>query len=379
MKKLISITLLLATVLSVLSACGGEAPVGEQSSKPVIESKNTSVEQSEQMSESTEESAPVSGTSEEAVNTVYYGYQFEDITDVFTAVDDITVTMGDEEVKLSLLSEEEKKELPLNYTWKVIAPERYINSEKGYVVCNTYNVGDLFCALSDLESSNIEVAAPTEEDLAEYGLDKPYRIYKWTVHGSIICTVYMTKPNTEGQIYLYGTKVYTDKGDETEVLGIGIIKSEDFCNIDGNSFIDFTPMDFVDNKLFTEHIKKLDKISVIKDGATHVFEFEKDLEGELVSATLDGVGTDLTSVRHFYVDIIHPEIIDLYTGEIPKDMDLSISLTHGDNAVTLSFAKLDNGYVYATKGYADYYISNEDFEAIVDSYQTLLDGGIITE
>ena len=310
-----------------------------------------------------------------------YGVPLAELTDVFTAIDDMTVTIGDEEVKISKLSEAEKKELAVNYSWKVTAPDRYIHSERGYALSNFYNVGDLFNALSALKSSNIEVALPKEADLEKYGLDKPYRSYRWTVYDLVTCHVHMTKPDDNGQIYLYGTIDYYDKDSDTsfsETLGIGVIDAASFSNQDKVCYVDFTPLNFIDNKLFTDYIKAVDKISVTKDGETHVFRLAKDEKGDIVSASLDDRNADLQSVRRFYVDIIHPVIIGEYSGNVPEATDVTITLTRGKEDTTLAFTRLNSVEVYVTvNGQGSYLVNFKDLDPILQSYEILLDGGVV--
>ncbi|MBQ3196390.1 MAG: DUF4340 domain-containing protein [Clostridia bacterium] len=310
-----------------------------------------------------------------------YGVPLEEMTDVFTAIDDMSVEMNGETVRLDQLSTAEKKELPVNYSWKVTSPDRYIHSESGYALSNYYNVGDLFNALSSLKSDDIRVAIPTEEDLAEYGLDKPYRSYKWTVYELITCNVHMTKPDDKGQIYLYGTIAYYDKENDstyTETLGIGVIETSAFSNEDKVCYVDFTALNFIDSKLFTDYITAVDSISVTKDGETHVFRFEKNDKNELTAATLDGRVADLQSVRRFYVDIIHPEIIGEHKGDAPKTTDLSIVLSRGKKDTTLAFTRINSVQVYATiNGGGGYYVNYDDLAPILDSYKILLEGGIV--
>ncbi len=310
-----------------------------------------------------------------------YGVKLAELTDVYSAIDNMCITMDGEEVKLKKLSDAEKKELPINYTWKVTAPERYIHSDNGYALSNFYNVGDLFNALSSLKSDDIAVAVPTEETLAEYGLAEPYRSYTWTVYDIVTCHVYMSQPDTDNNFYLYGVIDYYDKKSDTtysETLGIGVLPTSAFRNEDQVCYMDFTPLNFIDNKLFTDYVKAVDKISVTKDGETHIFRLEKNGEGELVGATLDNSKTDLQSVRRFYVDIIHPVIIGEHEGEVPDGVDLSITLTRDGEDTTIDYTRLNSVQVYATvNGQGGYYVNYDDLTPILESYQILLNGGIV--
>ncbi len=310
-----------------------------------------------------------------------YGVKLNELTDVYSAIDNMCITMDGEEVKLEKLSDAEKKELPINYTWKVTAPDRYIHSDNGYALSNFYNVGDLFNALSSLKSEDIKVAVPTEEDLAEYGLAEPYRSYSWTVYDIVTCHVFMSQPDTDSNFYLYGIIDYYDEKTDstyTETLGIGMLPTSAFRNEDQVCYMDFTPLNFIDNKLFTDYVKAVDKISITKDGETHIFRFEKNAEGDITAATLDNGRTDLQSVRRFYVDIIHPIIIGEHEGEVPDGVDLSITLTRGDDETTIDYTRLNSVQVYATvNGQGGYYINYDDLAPILESYQILLDGGIV--
>ena len=313
--------------------------------------------------------------------TAEYGVPLEELTDVFSAVDDMNVTIDGEVIKLEQLTKDEKAELPINYSWKVTAPDRYIHSERGYALSNYYNVGDLFNALSSLKSSDIKVAIPTEADLAEYGLDTPYRSFEWKVYELITCKVHMTAPDDSGNIYVYGTISYYDKDTDTtytETLGIGAVSKSSFCNEDKVCYVDFTPLNFIDNKLFTDYIKAVDSITVIKDDESHIFRLSKNSEGEVISATLDGRGADLQSVRRFYVDAIHPEIIGEHEGDAPTTVDFTVIFDRDGEKTEICYTRINSVHVYVTvNGGGAYYVNYEDVAPILESYGILLDGGIV--
>ncbi len=317
----------------------------------------------------------------ESYLTASYGIKLETNTDIYSVVDDMSVSFGEETVKLKKLSDEEKKDLALDYTWKVTAPDRFIHSEKGYALCNYFNVGDLFTALSGLATTNIVKAVPDEEALAEYGLAEPFRSYKWTVKmsdGKVICSVSVSKPDKDGNFYVCGTKQYLTKdGKEyTETLGIGTLTTSDFCNEDGVGYISYSALDFVDNKLFTDFITAVDSITITKDGETHVFDLDKSVDGKIAKARLDGKVVDLQSVRRMYVDIIHPVILGEYQGEVPDAETIRITLTRSGEDTVLSFTRLNSVQVYCTvNGGGNYYVNYDDVKAIIDDYETLISGG----
>lgn len=318
--------------------------------------------------------------SAEQFMTANYGVELKAMEDVFTAVNDMTVCIDGETVKLEHLTKEDKADLPLNYSWKVTAPDRVIHSDKGFALSGYYNVGDLFNALGSLSSKEIVVASPTEEDLAEHGLDNPYRSYSWMYDDSVYCSVYMSKPDDDGKMYVYGTKKYfPEEGDPYEyTLGIGVISKDGFANEDGVSYITYGVLDFVDDNLFTDYITAVDSITVVRNGETHVFRLNKNEKGDIVSATLDNNKADLQSVRRFYVSCIHPTIIGDYKGEAPEKEDVCIIMNRGGEETRVAFTRLNSVEVFATvNGTGTYLVNYNDLSAIIEDYEILLAGGIV--
>ena len=310
--------------------------------------------------------------------TASYGIALDDNNELFTAIDDMTITINGEEMKFEKLTKEESALYSISYFWKVTEPERFVDKEKGYALSGFYNVSDVFFALSTLQSSDIKVALPTEEDLAEYGLDNPYRSYSWVVYDNIRCTVHMTEPDDNGKFYAYGYRDVLGKNGYRENLGIGSVSVSSFSNPDGVCYATYEAINFIHSQLFTDYIDALDSMTFIRNGETHVFKFKKE-DGKITSVTLDGKKTDLQSVRHLYVSSIDPIITGEYAGDVEAGKDVTVIFDCDGVKTEMSYTRLNSVEVYVLlNGTGKYTVNYKHLAPIIENLETILGGGTIS-
>jgi len=302
-----------------------------------------------------------------------FGTPLTDLTDVFSTITDIEISFGDgTPIKAVLMTDEDKKNHPINYSWKVIGPDKYISGDYGYALPNYGNMGDLLNALCALSSDEVVAAEATEESLKEYGLDKPYRSYSWLHKGETRCTVHMSKADEKGYIYVYSIKE-TVKDGKKNVLGIAKVKNTAF------TFLEYTPLDFLDTKLFTQYFDRMDSMSFRRNGVDYHMTFTKDKEGTVTSAKINGKEADLLSCRNFYKNFIHCYFIEEYEeeGDAPKEL-LMVSATVGGKKTEISFGRISSMKAYCLiNGKLEYVMEYSLLETLINNVESLIKGEVI--
>ncbi len=304
-----------------------------------------------------------------------YGTPLEDLALVYSTVTDIEIGIGeDEPLKAVFMTDEEKKNHPINYSWKITGPDRFISGEFDYALPEFGNIGDLLNTLCAMSSDTVVSATVDDESLKEYGLDTPYRSYSWLHKGKeedIRCTVHFSKPTDDGYLFVYGIKEnVTEK--EKEVLGISRIAKSKFA------YLDYTVMDYLDTKLYTQYFDRLDTMSFTRNGTEYVVNFTKDSAGLVTAARINGKDTDLLSCRNFYKNLLHCYVLGEYKGEdSPKEL-LEISLTANDKTAVLSFGRISNMKAYClVSGKTEYEMDYVLLETLIANVDALIAGEVI--
>lgn len=302
-----------------------------------------------------------------------FGTPLKELTDVFSNITDIEIGVGDgEPIKAVLMSEEEKKNHPINYSWKITAPDRFISGDYDYALPNYGNIGDLLNALCALSSDEVMAAEATEEALKEYGLETPYRTYSWLFKEETRCTIHFSKPTEDGYIYVYSVKENV-KENQKDTIGIARIKKTAF------TYLDYTALDYVDTKLFTQYFDHLDGMAFTRNGVDYTMTFVKDKEGAVTSAKINGKEADLLSCRNFYKNFIHCYVLDEYVpeGETPKEL-LKISATIKGKKTEISFGRISNMKAYClVNGKSEYVMEYGLLETLIDNVDALIAGEVI--
>lgn len=300
------------------------------------------------------------------------GTPLKELTDVFSTITDIEIGIGeDEPIKAVLMTDEDKKNHPINYSWKITAPDRFISGDYGYALPNHGNMGDLLNSLCALSSDEVMAAEVTDEALEKYNLKTPYRTYSWLHKGETRCTVYFSKATEDGYIYVYSVKENVKEGTK-DTIGISRIKKTAFA------YLDHTALDYLDTKLFTQYFDKLDSMSFTRNGVDYTMTFEKDKEGAVTSAKINGREADLLSCRNFYKNFIHCYIIDEYSSEEkPKEL-LRISATIGGKKTEIAFGRISNMKAYClVNGKSEYVMEYDLLETLISNVDALIKGEVI--
>lgn len=302
-----------------------------------------------------------------------FGTTLTELTDVFSTITDIVIDFGDgETIKAVLMTDEDKKNHPINYSWKITGPDKYISGDYDYALPNYGNMGDLLNALCALSSDEVVAAEATEEALEKYGLDTPYRSYSWLHKGETRCTVHMSKADENGTIYVYSVKE-TVKDGTKNVLGIAKISSTDF------TFLEYTPLDFIDTKLFTQYFDKMDSMAFRRNGVDYHMTFTKNEEGTVTAAKINGKEADLLSCRNFYKNFIHCFFIEEYEAEGDKPTELlMISATVGGKKTEISFGRISGMKAYCLiNGKLEYVMEYSLLETLIANVESLIKGEVI--
>lgn len=305
-----------------------------------------------------------------------YGTPLENLSSVFSTITDIEIGIGEEEPLTAVfMTEEDKKNHPLNYSWKITGPDRFISGEFDYALPNFGNIGDLLNALCALSSDTVVSAEADEKALKEYGLDTPYRTYSWVHKGKdndTRCTVHFSKVTEDGYIYVYGVKENL-KENTKDVIGISRMLKSAFA------YLEYGAMDYVDTKLFTQYFDKLDSMSFTRNGVEYVMNFTKDKNDLVTSARINGKETDLLSCRNFYKNLLHCYVLGEYEGEgdAPKEL-LEISLKVGGKTTVLSFGRISNMKAYClVNGKTEYEMNYVLLETLIANADALIAGEVI--
>lgn len=319
-----------------------------------------------------------------------YGEAFSSSSTVFDAIDDITVDFGDETVVIKQLTDEETAQFTLNYSWKVLAPDRFVDDNIGFALSNYYRISDLFYSsssssgeasggLTSLSSSEIVSAKATDEAIEKYGLDDPYRVFSWVQDGNLRCTVYFGTPDGNGDMYVYGTKETVEKNNDGEytvkasvTLGIGVVNLNDYPNVA------MEPVEYVNDALYAEYASSLSSITFERGDRNDKLTFIKDDNGKIDSIKLNGSKTDRQSALYLYKDILSCSVLGEYDGDVPEP-DLTVTLTKDGVDTVITFARVTTVKVFCTvNGKGLYYISYSDFETLIADYESVLAGEIVT-
>lgn len=326
--------------------------------------------------------------STEAFLGATYGEALASAEKVYDAIDDITIDFGDETMQIKKLTDEERKKYTLNYSWKVMSPERFVDDKTGYALSNYYRIASLFYlqessgaasekGLTNMSTTNIVAAKATDETIAQYGLDKPYRVFSWVQSEKVRCTIYVGYPDGKNNMYVYGTKETLDKKDgeytvkDTVTLGIGVINLQNYPGIT------MEPVEYVNDTLYAEFASSISYMVFERGDETHKISFIKNSEGKVDSAKLDGKAVDRQSALYVYRDIISCSILGEYDGEVPEP-DLTVTINKDGEETVLTFARVTTVKVYCTvNGKGGYYMSYSEFETLLKDYETLISGKII--
>lgn len=297
-----------------------------------------------------------------------YGTPLAQLTDVFQKVDDIAVNFGEDILKAEFMSDSEKKNHPINYTWKITAPSRLVSDVYGYSLPNYGNIGDVFNALCALASDEVAEADVNKETLAKYGLDTPYRSYSWVYNGTTRCTVYFSKADDNGNHYVYSVKENVKTGEKI-TIGIGLVKGTAF------PYLGYDVMDYMDTLLYTQYFDKLDGIEFTRKGKDYDISLSKNSEGTVESAKLNGKAVELRSAQNFFRGLLHCSILGEYEGTEKPEEIFNIKVTSNGKTTEMSFGRISSMKAYClVDGKTQYIMDYALLETLVSGADKLIAG-----
>ncbi len=298
-----------------------------------------------------------------------YGTKLEELTQVFGVINDITINMGEDIIKAEFMSDEEKKNHPINYTWKVSSPDRFVQEAYGYALPDYGTMGDVFNMLCSLSTEEVVEADVTEEALKKYGLATPHRSYSWVYSGETRCTVYFSEETEDGNYYVYSVKEDIKSG-EKDTIGIGLVSKTNA------PFVGYEVIDYMDTLLYTQYFDKLDGIEFTRNGSDYKITLAKNDEGTVQSARLNGKEIDLDSCKNFFRGLLHCKVLGEYVteDELPEET-FRIKVTSNGKPTEISFGRISNMKVYCyVDGSALYEMDYSLYEILVGGADKLVAG-----
>lgn len=300
--------------------------------------------------------------------TEYYGQGNMGVHFYYTEIDWFKLTTEDESYEFYPISDSEKGEFGVNSKWKLTAPERLFRDGKSYENVNDANVCQMLYSICNLRCDNIVVKEPKDEDIARYGLDKPYRSYSYRTMGDTY-TVYMTKPDEEGKFYVYAKEDYADGccyG--TKVFSIGVMDTP-------FEFMEYTDYNLVIDTLFLKPLSEVKSIMINSEDGEHTIDISGMTDSGYPIATIDGETPDLLSYNlDCCYNILRSIDIEFQYREMPPESgDMRIVLECRDETLSYNFYVLNSEKVHCkVNGDEDYLISRDAYDRVVKSYKLLL-------
>lgn len=258
--------------------------------------------------------------------------------------------------------------------------ENEYNTEKSqYVMLQPYAVSG---NTTTIQSNILDVVATlslgsiikdiTEDEYAEYGLDKPAKLAMTDISGnSVSLLIGKTCPNTDYTFCML-------EGTDTLIT----------CTSAAFDWMDVSYVQFMLRTIWTYNIEGLKSIDIRIGDETHRIEAEhyikqnangNDTDG--VTGTLDGQDIIETNVRRLFVKCLYFRIVDNLTEEEMKlsqntDPYATITLEMEDGTHTLDLIPIsERKYAMSVDGAAaEYYCNKKNLTDLSDSIGYVLDG-----
>lgn len=304
-----------------------------------------------------------------------YGVKNLRVSDIFYRTNRIWIESPEEKLAFSYLTPEERAKHSVADAWKLTEPEEYYAEGEDYTLCKSTYLSELIYALCNIKSENVLVALPEEEDLAKYGLDKPYRYYSAQIYASSL-QIYMTKPDENGNMYIGGERV--DGGGDvyyTTYFPISVINEKDF------HYVNATVYDFIDNRLLTRPLKDVVSMTLDMNGESHFIEFAVNETHGYIYSIIDGVAEDKGYGSEIYTSCFSSTlIVSKYTDPLPEKYDVKATVDYGDETVVLEFkySEDDQNGVCLVNGEKAYNVQNHYFTPS-DIFEFFLNNEMIPE
>ncbi len=246
--------------------------------------------------------------------------------DYFT-LENFTIMKDDEvSVMITFLDEEEKVEAGSLSAYRMLAPANYTVNESNY--------SQALQALASLTGTSTLIYDPTEEELKQYGLDKPEYVLYYTYQG--IEQYIMFSKSESGNYYAYTLLFDLITELPTEMM----------------QWLDWDLIQWVDISVFMMDINDVKSIKVDSETATRIFDLEGEGQELTVTERETGFKPEVQNFRQFYKTLLtiymqgYVELTEEEIKALDDEKDLYMTLTIETRAGKTKVYKF---YPYSTR------------------------------
>lgn len=270
-------------------------------------------------------------------------------------------------------------------TWKLVAPLEYIPEGRNYHYLDMSNFNTFVQVMASLEGDRVVACGFSENGdasvidktiLAKYGLDEPDKHFSFEFQG-VVTDIYVSKPNEEGNYYLYSTFTGELEGETINATTDVIVE----VSTETAEWLSWDIVEYLDHSLVSIYIVDISKMEISADGKTHVFDLSLDAEGQLGAVKYEGKEHDVTSFKYLYQSIIGIYLKDEYVpveGEKAEEY-LRVKIYTETNSPEIVFYRVSSSKCYFTiDGQGSYYCLVEDVKEARDNLFKYINGETVT-
>ncbi len=314
----------------------------------------------------------------------YFGYAKEEyisisilpeltINNVAPTIDLMTITRKD--LDYDIVFEDDTK----NYaTDDISMASSQVMISPVYAYLDITNSNDIIYGLWGLNAVQAEVAFPTEEDMAEYGLDDPFctvnlsaELQSYVLHIGNVAAYELDENgnNTTTPAYYYG---YFEGKDTIYLFSA--------ANLPWASFM---PVDVLSTMMTSNYIYALDYVDVsITDAETehkYYFDVDASVDEATLSGTLNGNPFDAETFKILYQFMLKCPIDELCLEEPAEDAKLIARIdfrrADGDGDVLEFYDDTTNRVIIKLNGYTSFRQPKSYLDVLLDNIQIFENGG----
>ena len=266
-------------------------------------------------------------------------------------------------VDIEFMSEQERAKTASTTYYKMLEPGDYVPSTSNYDhILKKFNA---FEGTQTLAFGNIKDAM-TEEELKEFGLDKPkYMVYYR--YSGVDNYVLVSEKNEDGSYNAYS------------VL-FNIVAKVDAETLD---FLEWEFIDFVDKPMFQKNINDIASIEIIGNDVHETFNItgiDKTL-AVTPQSTLKAFNEEqLTSFKKLYIKLLSLSLEDYTESDSTDEWIMTFKVkTRGGVEYEYSFYSYSTRRCYYTvNGKGEFYVLRDRVEKILSDTELIMSGGVIT-
>ncbi len=213
--------------------------------------------------------------------------------DYYTVTDFVVANSEEPIVSITYLTQDEKEKEAMTSAYKMLYPANY--------AVNSTNYSEVLQVLSDFQGTRTVALAPTDEEIAQYGLDKPAYSISYTYQG-IKQTVIFSEKNESGNYYA------------------GSLLFNIIAEVDGSTmeFLEWGLVDWVDPPIFMMNINSVKTITVESETAVRTFDLVGEGQELIVTERETGFKPEVQNFRQFYKTLLSFKL----QGYVSSDLDL---------------------------------------------------------